>query len=542
MVDGLTAEDVAMLAADEQFVENLRTKVSEDEAHLCAKSFRYFVDQAWPTVWPGKTFAGGFHVDAICDHLQAVSDGHIQDLIINVPPRHGKSTFTGVMWPSWTWLENGHAQWLTASHNSDLSIRDAVHSRRLINSQWYDDMRCILYGCDLPMKIDTMKGWMPPIKHRPGCIQDKHWVLTSDQNVKSRYENNLRGWRIAVSVGRGTGEGGDYLLLDDPHEIGAKESKVIREGVKTWNDSTWSTRRNDAKRSARVIIMQRVHQDDLVGYLTIDDDDSWVHLCLPAEYEKGHAKRSTSIGWSDPRTEEGELLWEEMIDARAIADFKKMGSYAYSALYQQRPTPLEGGIVKRYWLGESQWYRKAPLCSTYLQSWDMTFKGKSKVKKGEVDYVVGQVWGRKGANFYLIAQSRGQMTFTETCTAARILSSQHKRARRKLVEDAANGPAVVDALNKDIGGFITKGVTGDKEARLAAVTPYMEALNVFIPDPTMDGNGWVAEWIEELCMFPNGSHDDQVDATSQALDYLAMNMTSSVAPMGIPKSTPKWKI
>jgi predicted phage terminase large subunit-like protein len=184
----------------------------------------------------------------------------------------------------------------------------------------------------------------------------------------------------------------------------------------------------------------------------------------------------------------------------------------WSALYQQRPTAQEGGTIKRVWL--NQFYKALPdKMDEYIQSWDLTFKE----TKG-TDFVVGQVWGRKGASFYLVDQVRDRMDFPTTCTAIQSMTSKHPRAYSKLVEDKANGPAVISSMKQKVTGLIPIEPNGSKEARASAVSPLFEAGNIWLPDPSI--KPWVHDYIEELCTFPNGMHDDQVDATTQALNRL----------------------
>jgi hypothetical protein len=181
-------------------------------------------------VEPATPFVGGYHVDAIAEHLQAISDGQLQNLIINIPPRHTKSTFVGVLWPAWEWTVNPHLQWLCASYREALAIRDGVKMRRLITSPWYQERWGGLYR------------------------------LTGDQNEKRRFENDRAGYRVSIGVGTGTGEGGHRLVLDDPISADQAESDAYREAANDWIDGTFSTRGNDPRTVARVIVMQRLHE------------------------------------------------------------------------------------------------------------------------------------------------------------------------------------------------------------------------------------------------------------------------------------------
>jgi hypothetical protein len=289
----------------------------EIDAERAVRSLQEFVRQAWIIVEPSTPFVPGFHIDAIIKHIEAVTREQIRNLLINVPPRHMKSLLVSVFWPAWEWIAHPEHRWLYGSYAASLSIRDSVKFRRLIESPWYQSR------------------W------------GDRFDLSSDQNTKVRVDNSRSGYRIATSVGgSATGEGGDRIVCDDPHNVQEVESDTVRKGTLDWFDIVMSTRVNDPKTSATVVVMQRCHQQDLSGHLL--EQGGWEHLCLPAEYEG--PTRATSIGFSDPRTAIGELLWNERFGPQEIADLKrKLGSYAAAGQLQQRPSPLGGGIFKRHW-------------------------------------------------------------------------------------------------------------------------------------------------------------------------------------------------
>jgi predicted phage terminase large subunit-like protein len=271
-----------------------------------------------------------------------------------------------------------------------------------------------------------------------------------------------------------------------------------------------STRVNDPKTAAKVIIMQRVHEADLSGHILAQG--GYEHLCLPAEYEGG--KGVTGIGWRDPRREVGELLWPERFGPVEIADLKlRMGSYAAAGQLQQRPSPAEGGIFKRSWwrrydaIGLEGW--------EMIQSWDLAFKDTA-----HSSYVVGQVWARSEGYFCLVDQVRRKMTFPETLRAFRELSAKYPQCQAKLVEDKANGPALIQTLQREIAGIIPVEPDGSKQARAHAVSWLIEAGNVYLPQSTVAP--WVEEFIEECAAFPKGAYSDQVDCCTQALSRLLL--------------------
>lgn len=292
-------------------------QLDQVKAEKARRNFKEFVIQSWPVVEPSTRFVDGLHVDAICSHLQAVAEGRTANLLINVPPGHAKSLLVCVLWPAWVWIGHPEKRWLFASYREELAIRDSLKCRRLIESDWYQ----------------------------------RHWghvfQLRKDQNQKHRFENDRSGYRVVVPMSAGTGERGDYVVIDDPHSVDQAESDSERtRGVEWWNGSM-STRLNDPSNGHLVVVQQRLHESDLTGDLL--QRGGYEHLCLPAEFEP-ERRCSTSIGWQDPRTERGELLWPQRFD-RAVLDRIQiaLGSYRYAGQFQQRPAPADGGVLKRPW-------------------------------------------------------------------------------------------------------------------------------------------------------------------------------------------------
>jgi predicted phage terminase large subunit-like protein len=448
-------------------------------AEHARRSLREFIAAAWPIVEP-TPFVAGWHIDALAEHLEAVSRGEIRDLLLLYPPRHTKSLIVSVFWQPWEWINHPGRRWLFAAYAESLAVRDNVRARRLMQSPWYQ------------------QNWS-------SCFQ-----FAGDQNQKHRMENDQGGHRIAIGTGgSATGEGGDRLVIDDPHNLVDVESPVTRRATLDWFDTVWSTRRNDPERSARVIILQRSHCDDLAGHVL--EQGGWEYLSLPTEYEGD--RRRTSIGWSDPRTTEGELLWPERFGAAAVREAKRtLGSFAFSAQYQQRPVPAAGGIWKRDWF---RFYRRADLPAHFamvVSSWDLSFKDARTS-----DYVAGQLWGRQGADFYLLDQVHAKLDFPATLDAIRRLNAR-RAPDATLVEDKANGPAVIATLRREIPGILAIDPQGGKESRAAAVAPTIEAGNVYLP--LAEEQPWIDDTLAEFCQFPSAKHDDRVDAASQALLWL----------------------
>lgn len=464
-------------------------------------AFRAFIAGAWSVLEPSTRFVPGWHVDAICEHLEAVSAGEIRRLIINVPPGSMKSLLISVMWPVWSWLFTPYLRFLTASYAQSLATRDSLKSRRLIQSQWFQSQ------------------WSHTFQ------------LTGDQNQKLRYENDATGFRVATSVGGATGERATVRILDDPHNIDDAQSDTIREGVIDWVKTVWSEREADSKTSVDIVVMQRLHERDVSGYL-LEEIGGYEHLMLPMRFES-ERRCHTVIGFTDPRTEPGELLCEARNDEAAVQEKeKRLGSYGAAGQLQQRPSPAEGGIFKRQWwrfwqpvgmnlppvfikLTDGSLFG-CPVVTlpetfdTQLQSWDMTFKD-TKTSA----FVVGQAWARLKANKYLLDQTRKRLDMPGTVREVRSFTTKHPKITAKLIEDKANGPAVIQTLRGEISGLIAVNPQGDKVARAHAVSPETEAGNVYLPHPQIAP--WVNDFIERFATFPNAVYKDEIDTFTQAL-------------------------
>lgn len=452
------------------------------DRELSKQSLRHFVQIAWPQVEPSRDFLSGWHIDAICDHLEAVTKNQITRLVINVPPGSMKSLLCCVFWPSWVWTFKPGAKWIYGSYALGISRRDNLRMRRLIESEWYKSR----WG-----------NKFSPLDDNWGAI---------------KFVNDQAGFRLATSVGGTcTGEHADVQVVDDPIKpmdvsgTSAVTKSVLR-NCENWWQETMASRLVDFEKSARVVIMQRLHTHDLAGIVL--KDEGYEHLRLPMEYE-ADSPCVTGINFKDPRKEEGELLWPDRFPKAAVARLtKELGSRGAAAQLQQRPSPICGSLFKREWI--QHWKVMPARFTSVIQSWDCTFKDADTS-----DYVVGQVWGASGSQFYLLDQIREKMSFSATIKAIQMLSIKWPEAHLKLVENRANGAGVVDVLQDQITGLVLVDPRGGKESRANAIEPLWEAGNVFIPDP--EKHSWVHDFIEELVTFGSNMHDDQVDAMTQAL-------------------------
>lgn len=481
------------------------------EVSICHDSFYEYVKLAWPILEPATPFIDNWHIQCIAEHLSAVSHGQIKRLLINVPPGSSKSLVTCSLWPAWHWTQWPADRFMTASYTDVLSIRDALKSRRLIQSRWYQE--------------------------RWGHV----FQLTGDQAAKMRYENNKTGYRIATHVGGATGERAKIRILDDPHNIEDVESDVIRESTINWVRTTWAEREADAKTGGDVVVMQRLHDRDVSGVL-LHEIGGYEHICIPMRFEPKRrfvtvVKQANGQPWTDPRTVEGQLLCPDRWDEEDVRlKEKRLGTYSASGQLQQRPSPEHGGILKRHWFqywqhpgdnlppvmvkfpdGTHHDVKPVDLPWSFdrtISSWDMTFKGTVGT-----DYVVGQQYGLKGADTFLIDQSRAHRDFPETVAEVRAFTTKHKHhAGKILIEDKANGPAIIATLKREIPGIVPHPGNDDKIARAHANAHVVQSGNFFVPHPQIAP--WVEEFIEECCVYPNGAFDDQVVSWSQAMSDL----------------------
>ena len=426
------------------------------------------------------------HHRLLCDYLDKLACKEIRRLMVFMPPRHGKSELVSRKFPAFLLGRNPDTSIISCSYSADLASRMNRDVQRLIDSEKYSLLfpESHLFGKNIR---STAKG---------------SFLRNSDifEIV------NHRGTYRSSGVGGGiTGMGGEYIIIDDPVKNREDaDSATMREKVYDWYTSTLYTRLE--KDGCILLTLTRWHEDDLAGKLlkaAQEGADQWTILELPAVCE--YPPKPYDV------RQEGEALWKWKYDEEALEKMKvTVGSRDWAALYQQHPTPGEGGTFKREWWN---YYKVLPDgLYDFVQSWDCTFKDAQSS-----DYVVGQVWARKGSSRYLLDQVRGRMSFTETLYAIRSLSAKWPQAIRKLVEDKANGTAVIDVLRKEIPGLIPVEPEGGKIVRANAVTAVAEAGNIYLPDPSIAP--WVHDFVEEHAVFPNGANDDQVDAQTQANTY-----------------------
>jgi predicted phage terminase large subunit-like protein len=484
---------------------------------IAERSLKEFARLFWSVLEPGKNFVEGPHIDAICLHLESLtysvylgkpglryvdSDDVWHDtrsLLINIPPRCMKSLLVSVLWPCWVWTFWPESRWMYASYNQRLAERDSMKCRRIIESPLYRRL------------------WGNKV------------TLRDDQNAKAKFENTQSGFRIATSTGgAATGEGADFCVVDDPHAAMDALSPTKMESDQIWFDETWGSRLNDAERGGMVVIMQRIGEQDLSGHIVRKGE--WCHLMLPMEYEpERHCKTNL---WEDWRKKDGELLWPDRVSAAALQKLKnRLGRYGVAGQLQQRPTPRGGGMFERHWFGV---VKAAPAGGSTLRYWD-----RAGSENPDADWTAGLKMQKHPTGvFYIhgVARLQGSPLKVEQAIAT-TATSDGKGCNIRLEQDPGQaGKAEVGYHIRQLAGYVVKAVPvrKSKEARVLGangVAAQAEAGNIKIVDPLADqgGSPWVKAFLDEICLFPRGEHDDQVDALSGAFNELLKAFSVVVA-------------
>jgi predicted phage terminase large subunit-like protein len=541
---------MATLNLDGQQID-IEKQLQELDRADCEDSLYKFLKHSWRYI-DSSTFTEGWPIEAVAEHLQAVADGEIKRLIINIPPRCAKSSLTSVAFPAWVWAQpqkfwtptsGPGVQFLHASYAQQLSLRDSVKCRRLIESPWYQS----LWG--------------------------DRFHLTGDQNTKTRFDNDKNGSSLSTSVGSAlTGEGGSIIVVDDPNAAQEAFSEATIAATIEWWDSALSTRLNDPKTGAFVVIQQRLSEEDLTGHIMSKDEGEWTHLCLPMRYEwRRHSM--TSIGWEDPRglTNEGEslvtadesgnrlpvtpeaevelderegaLLWPERFGEREVTILEKqLGPWSAAGQLQQRPEPKGGGIIKREWW--QPWEKENyPNMDFIIATLDTAYTTKT-----ENDPSAMTVWGVFSSDVSVMAPTHAGMrggdrlnytrSYTETAPRVMLMYAWQGRYElhdlvtkvaetcRKLqvdtllIENKAAGHSVAQEIRR-MYGYEKFGVSmfdpksQDKLARLYSVQHLFAEGLVFAPF-----HQWAEMVISQVGTFPKGKHDDLVDTVSMAMRHL----------------------
>lgn len=467
------------------------------DRELASRSFRAFAESAFPVVEPGVSFLSNWHIDAICDHMQAIFRGDLADLVINVPPGSMKSLLVCTLYPAWAWTQDPGRRGIYASYSGDLSNRDSLRCRQLIESQWYQER----WG-----EVAREPAWRKVVHNK-------------DQWAVQRFTNDRAGFRMATTVaGRLVGYHGHDLVVDDPVKPDECTDLALDKAERWWFQGMVSRRLPGA---TRIVIMQRLHERDLAG---LSIEAGFHSLVIPMRAER-EVRTRTPLRVEDPRTTEGEPLWPARWTTKELAELERdLGPRQTAAQLQQRPAPAEGAIFVH---GMIRYYKAHPAIRRMrvVLSVDANFK-----KTSQGSYAVIQAWGTLGGDMYLLDQVRERFEFSALLAAVKRMAAKWSTASTILVEDKANGPAVISMLQKELSGVLPCEPHGDKVQRAHAVEPVWAAGNVHLPDPSIAP--WVDDFVLELTSFPVGKHDDQVDAMSQAVSYLKRrNMDKFIAAM-----------
>lgn len=455
-----------------------------------------FIAKCVETVNPGATYLHNWHIDVIADHLNMAYQGHINRLLINIPPRYLKSLCVSVAWPAWILGHTPTSRIIASSYSQPLSTKHSLDCRLVMQSSWYQHL--------FPETI-----------------------LSSEQNEKNKFMTIQRGFRFATSVGGTvTGEGGDFLIVDDPHNPSQASSDVQRTQANQWFDQTFSSRLDNKKKGVIIVVMQRLHHDDLTGHILEKTGKYWEHLSIPAIAETPSSffyfNNSSTLQKEIPLSSQlihqrktGEILHPEREGKKEIQRIKlELGTYAFSAQYQQSPIIQEGGMI------ESSWFKRHKLSleiisqdtnSYIVQSLDSAIKAGS-----HNDYSVCTTWLIKEEGYYLLDTWYKKVEYPELKhTITQLAEKWHPNAL--LIEDKASGQSLLQDLKRESCiPLIPIHPKQDKISRFSAVTALFEAGKVYFPNRA----SWLADYEAQLLNFPHTPHDDMVDSTSQALHWM----------------------
>lgn len=449
-----------------------------------------FIREAWHVLEPAQGYVHGWHIDAICDHLEAVTRGDITRLLINIPPGTMKSLVASVFWPAWEWGPRGlpSMRYLTTSYAEKYVKRDSRRMRDLVASDWYRTL------------------W-----------PDIELVRAGEMSFANTKTGNREGMAFASL----TGGRGDRVIIDDPHSTETAESDAEREATTRIFRESVPTRLNNPATSAIVVIMQRLHEKDVSGQiksLGLDYD----HLMLPMEFDPKRRCR-TSIGFQDPRTQDGELLFPERFPRAVVErDKKVLGAYAVAGQFQQEPAPRSGGMFQR---SDFEIVDAVPATTNRVRRWDFAATDPKKQKgSSDPDWTVGLRLSEHRGMYYIedIVRDRKSPAGVETMLK-NTATQDGKQVRVVIPQDpGAAGKSNVAHLIKLLVGWNVRAVleTGSKVDRANPVSAQAEAGNIrLVRGP------WNEAFLEEISMFPSGAHDDQVDALSGAFAELVTGST-----------------
>lgn len=473
----------------------------------CEDSLLAFVRYLWHVLEPATTLVLGDVLEAVCEHLEAVTRGDENRLLVNVPPGSMKSLLTDVFWPAWEWTTRPHLRYVAFAYAAELTTRDNRKFLALVSSPEYQRF----WG-------EGGRG-----KARFSLVKQGE-VLVS---------NTSGGFKRATSVGGvGTGERGDRVIIDDPHNVREGESEAIRLSTAEWFTNAVSNRLNDLRTGAIVVIMQRVHEEDVSGII-LSKRLPYTHLMIPAEYEVGRDVQNR-LGWQDWRSEEGESFWPDRYPVDVLADMRRvMDPFAYAGQYQQRPDPKGGGIIRREWWGSYPGkvggkLKPYPTFDYVVAALDTAFG-----EKETNDFSAMTIWGvytdDRGVPRALMMHAWQDRLAIHDLVEKTATTCRHVKPDRVLIEAKASGISLRQELHRlyageDWGVTMVDPKRQDKTARVHAIAHVFHEGLVQVPvvvdsDGTETPFAWAQTVIDQTALFPKASHDDLVDTVSMALRH-----------------------
>lgn len=441
-----------------------------------------FIHRCFQHLDPHTPFASNWHLDLLSDRLRQVFEGKIKRLIINVPPRSLKSISASVAFPAWVLGLNPSQRIICASYGQDLSNKMARDCLSIMQSPWY----CRAFPTEI-----------------------------SQRSATADFETTARGGRLATSVGGVlTGRGGDIIIIDDPVKPDEAMSDTSRQNANDWYDNTLYTRLNNKREGAIILIMQRLHLDDMVGHVL--EKEPWTVVSLPAIATEREEWTYRTLSGTKTKIRQPDELLHESREGKSELDAvqQNVGSYVFSAQYLQNPVPMGGGLIKEEWLHYYEEFELPENFELILQSWDTANK-----ESELADYCVCTTWGIAKDKTYLLHVLRRRMEYPELKRKVK----EHRaiwKAQKVLIEDKASGTQLIQELKQgDMPEVEAFKPEGDKLMRMNAQTAVIENGKVRFPK----NSPWLASFVTELTSFPKSKFKDQVDSTSQALCWMANN-------------------
>jgi predicted phage terminase large subunit-like protein len=455
-------------------------KLEEFSNLLIKNDFGSFLTKCFATVNPGTEYKHNWHIDLIAEHLMACEKNDIKRLIINIPPRHLKSLSVNVAWPAWLLGQNPARRIISASYSQQLATKHSIDSRLIINSSWYRNI-------------------FPNTR------------IVNDQNEKDKFLTTKRGFRLATSVGGTlTGEGGNFLILDDPHNPAHMYSTTMREQTLSWYEQVFASRLDDKEKGVIVLIMQRLHEQDLTGHLLTKNYKNWEHLNIPALADRTTFYPSPLKKYNGYLYPEKFPLHPDKENLRSLKNTEaEIGSFTFSAQYMQNPLPTENGLISRNWL---KYYRNPPdKFQTITQSWDTAIR-----VSDHNDYTVCTTWGESDNAYYLLDVMRDRLEYS--ALKHKIINMAEKWLSNSiLIEDRSSGQSLIQDIKLETKlPIIAINPRGDKFMRLAQISSMVESGKVLFPERS----SFMSDLEVELLSFPHSPHDDQVDSLTQFLNWI----------------------